>query len=385
MFDQFEAEAAKAVESGRLSGVVALVTDSVGAVYSHAVGLRAAGTDAAMSPDTIFWLASMTKAVVSVGALQLVDAGKLTLDGDLAHLIPEFADLQVLDGFDDAGTPILRPAKAPVTLRHLLSHTAGFGYGFIQPQIAKWREHSGTGDPASGIRADMVQPLLFDPGEGWAYGINTDWVGVVVEAASGQRLDAYLNDHIFSPLGMKDTGFALSPEQQARKASVHMRGPDGKVMPIPFGMPENPEVLSGGGGLYGPAPDYARFLRMLLNGGRHGDRQILKAETVASLGVVQTGPHRAGAFKAANPAMSNDFDIYPEMHTGYGLATLLNPEPTAEGRSGLSLAWAGLANTYYWADPAVGKAGLIMTQLLPFGDADMLGLLRSLETAAYGG
>ena len=131
MFDQFEAEAAKAVESGRLSGVVALVTDSVGAVYSHAVGLRAAGTDAAMSPDTIFWLASMTKAVVSVGALQLVDAGKLTLDGDLAHLIPEFADLQVLDGFDDAGTPILRPAKAPVTLRHLLSHTAGFGYGFI--------------------------------------------------------------------------------------------------------------------------------------------------------------------------------------------------------------------------------------------------------------
>jgi len=385
MFEQFEAQAAKAVESGRLSGVVALVTDSVGEVYSHAVGLRAAGSEPAMSADTIFWLASMTKAVVSVGALQLVDEGKLTLDGDLADLIPEFADLQVIEDFGDNGAPILRPARAPVTLRHLLSHTAGFGYGFIQPQIAQWREHSGRADPAGGVRADMVQPLLFDPGEGWAYGINTDWVGVVIEAASGHRLNIYLQDHIFSPLGMKDTGFALSPEQQARKASVHMRGPDGKVMPIPFGMPDNPEVLSGGGGLYGTAGDYARFLRMLLNGGRHGDRQILKAETVASLGVVQTGPHRAGAFTTSNPMMSNDFDIYPDMHTGYGLATLLNPEPTAEGRSGRSLAWAGLANTYYWADPAVGKAGLIMTQLLPFGDPDMLGLLKTLETAAYGG
>lgn len=385
MFEQFEAEAAKAVESVRLSGVVALVTDSVGEVYSHAVGLRAAGSEPAMSADTIFWLASMTKAVVSVGALQLVDAGKLTLDGDLADLIPEFADLQVIEGFDDKGAPILRPAKSPVTLRRLLSHTAGFGYGFIQPQITQWREHSGRADPAGGVRADMVQPLLFDPGEGWAYGINTDWVGVVIEAASGQRLDAFLRDHIFGPLGMKDTGFALNAEQQARKASVHVRGPDGKVMPIPFGMPENPEVLSGGGGLYGTAPDYARFLRILLNGGRHGDRQILKAETVASLGVIQTGPHRAGAFTTSNPMMSNDFDIYPDMHTGYGLATLLNPEPTAEGRSGQSLAWAGLANTYYWADPAVGKAGLIMTQLLPFGDPDMLALLKALERAAYGG
>ncbi len=154
-------------------------------------------------------------------------------------------------------------------------------------------------------------------------------------------------------------------------------------MAIPFGLPDDPEVLSGGHGLYATAPDYGRFLRMLLNGGTLDGVRILSAESMAELGRVQTGARRAGALKSADPTLSNDFDVYPGMQTGWGLATMISPEPSPDGRSAGSLAWGGLANTYYWADPAAGKAGLILTQLLPFGDPDTLALFAGLERCSY--
>ncbi|HEX5377840.1 MAG TPA: serine hydrolase domain-containing protein [Phenylobacterium sp.] len=384
MYSRFEDALGAAVAGGRIAGAVALVADRDGVTYEYSAGLRAMGAEPQMDPQTLFWIASMTKAVVSVAALQLVEQGKLTLDGDLSELLPDLKDLQVLEGAGDDGQPVLRPAKGAVTLRQLLTHTSGFAYAFTSPELLAYSQATGAPDPNSGARAAHRQPLMFDPGQGWIYGIGIDWAGIAIEAASGQRLDAYLSEHLFRPLGMSDTGFALSAEQEARKASMHMRGPDGTLMPIPFGLPPNPEVLSGGGGLHSTARDYGRFLRMLLGEGRIDGRQVLSAETARSLADSQTGPHRAGFIRSSLPTMSNDFDPYPQMATGHGLATMVTPEPTDEGRSAGTLAWAGLANTYYWADPAAGKAGVLMTQLLPFADPEVLGLLKTLERDAYG-
>jgi CubicO group peptidase (beta-lactamase class C family) len=336
-----------------------------------------------MDHETVFWIASMTKALVSVAALQLVERGKLSLDGDLGELLPDLKGLEVLEGFDADGKPRLRPAQGAVTLRQLLTHTSGFAYAFSSADLLAWSQTSGAPDPNSGTRAAHRQPLAFDPGQGWIYGIGIDWAGIAIEAASGQRLDAYLAEHVTGPLGMTDTGFSLSPDQAARKASMHVRGPDGTLIAIPFALPENPEVMPGGGGLHSTPRDYSRFLRMLMGEGVLDGVRVLKAETVRSLAENQTGPHRAGVLNSALPNMSNDFDMYPGMTAGHGLATLVTPPGAGEGRGAGSLAWAGLANTYYWADPAAGKAGVLMTQLLPFADPEVLDLLKALERDAY--
>ena len=378
-FRAFEAALAKAVDEGKIAGAVALVTDRDRVTYEHAAGLRAVGQPAAMDGDTVFWIASMTKAVVSVAALQLVERGRLTLDGDLGELCPDLRDLQVLEGVTE-GKPRLRPARGFVTLRQLLSHTSGFAYSFTHPEFLAFSQTEGALDPNSGRRDAHRQPLMFDPGQGWIYGIGIDWAGLVIEAASGQRLDAYLADNVFGPLAMSDTGFALSEGQAPRKASVHVRGPDGALVAIPFGMPANPEVLSGGGGLYSTAADYGKFLRMLLGDGG----PVLSARRLRSLSESHSGGHKAGFIKSAVATMSNDFDLYPHMATGHGLATMVTPEPTGDGRGAGSLAWAGLANTYYWADPEAGQGGVLMTQLLPFADPEVLALLRALERGAYG-
>jgi CubicO group peptidase (beta-lactamase class C family) len=373
----FEKALEAAVASGRIAGAVAAVADRDGVTYTRQAGVRQAGEPAAMTQDTIFWLASMTKAIVSVAALREVEAGRLSLDGDLAGLLPEFADLKVLEGFGEDGAPRLRPARRAPTLRDLLTHTSGFGYAFLSEDLTRWHATTGAADPNGGTRAAHVLPLLHEPGEAWSYGIGIDWAGLAVEAASGQRLDAYLAEHILGPLGMTDTGFA--PVDPSRRATAHLRV-EGTLFPAPTppGGTEA-EVLSGGGGLHGTAPDYLRFLRMLLNGGELDGARVLKPETVRALSEVQTGPLKAGAFKTANGVLTTDFDLYPDMLTGHGLAAVVTPEATKEGRSPGALNWAGIFNTYFWADPEAGKAGVLLTQLMPFGDPDVLALLRALE------
>ncbi|WP_162599524.1 serine hydrolase domain-containing protein [Phenylobacterium parvum] len=380
MYAGFEKALEAAVASGRIAGAVAAVADRDGVTYTRQAGVRQAGEPAAMTQDTIFWLASMTKAVVSVAALREVEAGRLGLDGDLSGLLPEFADLKVLEGFGEDGAPRLRPARRAPTLRDLLTHTSGFGYGFLSEDLTRWHAATGAADPNGGTRVAHVLPLLHEPGEAWSYGIGIDWAGLAVEAASGQRLDAYLSEHILGPLGMTDTGFA--PVDPTRRAVAHLRV-EGTLFPAPTPPGgTDAEVLSGGGGLHGTAPDYIRFLRMLLNGGELDGARVLKPETVRSLSEVQTGPLKAGAFKTANGVLTTDFDLYPDMLTGHGLATVVTPEATKEGRSPGALNWAGIFNTYFWADPEAGKAGVLLTQLMPFGDPDVLALLRALEKGA---
>jgi CubicO group peptidase (beta-lactamase class C family) len=332
-----------------------------------------------MGPDTHVWIASMTKAVTAAAAMQLVERGVLALDAPAAEVEPWLGEVLVLDGFDDDGAARLRPPQRPITLRHLLTHTSGFGYEFADAALARW---SAARDAPMGSRAAFQVPLLFDPGDRWSYGVGIDWVGAIVEAATGRRLDVHLREALLEPLGMHDTGFRRTPEQAERAAVVHLRTPDGLV-PIPFELPDEPEMLMGGGGLYSTVLDYLRFTRMLLGGGTLEGRQVLAPETVALMARDHLGELQVTGWRTANPMLSNDVDFYPGMRQGWGLSFLVNAERTPEGRSPGSLAWAGLANSYYWVDPAAGVTGVFATQVLPFFDATALGVFRDVERAVY--
>ncbi len=374
---------AQAVDAGDVPGVVAAAADAQGTVYEGAFGRREIGTGPAMSLDTVFWIASMTKAVTSVAAMQLVERGLLQLDEPLGELLPGLASPLVLEGFDGAGAPRLRPARRPITLRHLLTHTAGFGYDTWNAEIRRYMAHTGLPATGSGLLAALATPLLFDPGERWNYGINTDWVGRAVEAASGRSLDVYFQEQIFVPLGMTETGHVLRPEQRARRVAMHQRQADGSLAPVAFALPEAPEFFGGGGGLHSTAGDYLRFVRMILGRGRFDGAELLRPETVDLMAANQIGALTVGVMKSALPERSNDVEFFPGMVKRWGLGFLITTADAPSGRAAGSLTWAGLGNTYYWIDRRRKVAGVLMTQILPFVDPAVMELYGRFERALY--
>lgn len=373
-----------AVQAGEVPGVVVAAGGREEAGFAAGYGVRRLGAPEPMSPDTVVWIASMTKAITGTAAMRLVEAGRLHLDEPASGTVPALADVQVLAGFDAAGQPSLRPPKRPITLRHLLTHTSGFAYDMWSTEIGRFRKATGTPSVTTCRNAALNLPLLFDPGEGWTYGIGIDWVGKMVEAATGQRLGEHLREAILGPLGMDDTAFRLREDMRARLASVHARGPDGSLSPIEFEVPQEPEFEMGGGGLYSTARDYLAFARMILNGGRHGKERILKAETVAEMARDQIGPLSVKPMSSAAPAATNDVDFFPGLPCGWGLSFLVNRAPTPQGRSAGGLGWAGLANTYYWIDHGRGTAGVFLTQIMPFFDAKAVDLFRGFEARVNG-
>jgi methyl acetate hydrolase len=372
-----------AVEAKEVPGVVAMATTDKGLIYEGVFGTRDLGKGPAMTRDTVFRIASMTKVVTCVAAMQLVEQGKLTLDGPVPDIDKALSAPQVLEGFDAAGAPRLRAAKRPITLRHLLTHTAGFSYEIWDANTVRYVKATGMPSTPTGKIAALRLPLVFDPGERWEYGINIDWVGRLVESVSGKPLDVYFRDHVLAPLGMKDSGFVTSPEQRARQASVHQRKADGSLDPQPLETPFTPEFYAGGGGLYSTAPDYLIFLQTLLNEGSFNGVRILKPETVALMGQNHIGDIEAGILKTAMPMRSNDVDLFPGISLKWGLAYMINMQPGPNGRSAGSLTWAGLYNTYFWIDPKRRVAGMIMTQILPFADTRTLALYGRFERGVY--
>jgi len=372
----------EAVNAQEVPGVVAMATDAGGKIYEGAFGVlrkdRFGGTELPIRPDTVFRIASMTKAITCVAAMQLVEQGKLSLDGALPDIDKALSSPQVLAGFDASGKPQLRPAKRPITLKRLMTHTAGFCYEQWNPDLERCVAALGMPQMASGKLAALRMPLMFDPGERWEYGINIDWVGRLVEEVSGQKLDAYLAEHITGPLGMKDTNFSITAEQRTRQATVHQREAGG-LIPQPFEELIPREFLAGGGGLYSTADDYLRFLQALLQGGKG----ILKPETVALMGENHIGTLQAGILKTNNPPLTNDVDLFPGRPVRWGLAYMLTPEAGPDGRSPGSVTWAGIFNTYYWLDPVKRVAGVIMTQILPFADKRVLSLMGAFERELY--
>lgn len=344
--------------------------------YSGAFGKRDSASPSPLTTDAIFSIASMTKAITTAAAMQLVEQGKLALDEPAAKTLPILGQIQVLNGYDAAGKPVLRPVVKPITLRHLLTHTSGFCYSGWDKQMTEYQTKAGPTPPGAD---PLVTPLMFEPGTRWQYGIGVDWAGRMVEAVSGLTLEAYFQKYLLGPLGMKDTSFILKPAQFDRLVSSYSRQPDGTLKETPRTMPEAPRTYPGGGGLYSTAADYVRFMQMILNKGQ----RILKPESVALMSINQTGNLQAGKMASSRPSFSSDVDLHPGESDRYSLGFLLNPKAYAGGRSAGSLAWAGLFNTYFWIDPKRKICGVLLMQLLPFADKEALGLLSEFEQAVY--
>jgi|BEDMetMinimDraft_2_1075160.scaffolds.fasta_scaffold01698_5 methyl acetate hydrolase len=371
------------VGSGRIPPAVALIADETDILFETAVGTSAAGGGGGVTPESVFWLASMTKPVVTAAALHLVEQGKISLTAPLADVRPELARPQVLEGFDETGEPRLRPARGSLTLHHLLTHTSGFGYDFGNADLLRFIKTRNLPPVASGKRAAFGLPLLFDPGTRWEYGIGIDWAGLVIEAASGMRLADYVRKNITEPLGMRQTGFGLDPARRARRVPVHGRDEGGRLSVLGLEPPEAPEVDAGGHGLYGSPRDYLRFAQMILREGERDGVRLLSAETVRKMGTNQVGALAAGTVRSVVPQMALEVPLPEGVRFKWGYGFLINEDPLPTGRRAGSLAWSGVANTYFWIDREARLIGIFMTQLLPFGDPAVITLLTAFESAAY--
>ncbi len=297
----------QAVDARTVPGIVAIGATDKGIVYEGAFG-------PSITADSVFWIASMTKAITATACMQLVEQGKLQLDQPIGKLLPQLESPKVLEGFDANGAPKLRPAKRAITLRHLLTHTAGFTYSVWSEPMTRYQKVTGIPGIIECKNITLTLPLEFDPGDRWEYGINIDWVGKAVEAVSDQSLEVYFREHIFGPLGMTDTGFFISTAQKARVAQMYSRqGSDGSLKPMEFEMPQRPEFFMGGGGLFSTPRNYMAFLQMLLHDGTFNGAQILKPETVALMRQNQIGDLNVETLKTVDPATSNDANFFPGM------------------------------------------------------------------------
>jgi len=367
-----------AVERGDVPGVVALVTNRDGVIYRGAFGVADVVSKRPMAVDSMFRIASMTKAITSLALMQLVEQGKLTIDDPVDEYLPEMARLPVFESFDaHTGEYRLRPSTKPMTVRHVLTHTSGLGYPFTSATLRDFKPRSGESYPDG--------PLLFEPGERWHYGTSTDVVGRLVEKISGQKIEDYFREHIFTPLKMTDTSYNIPPEKAVRVVASQQR--DGERMDGKIVLQSPQPALTvpmpiGGGGLTSTADDYGRFLRMLLNDGQLDGARVLKPDTVASMGRNAIGSVSVPALKTALPR-SADFSFIADGRDKWGLGFLITVDHVPRKRSAGSLSWGGINNTYYWIDPSRGIAGVIMMQYLPFADAKALAVYDAFERAIY--
>ena len=374
--EQVDQALRQAVEAQTVPSIVAIGATDKGVIYEGAFG-------PGITADSIFWIASMTKAITATACMQLVEQGKLQLDQPMGKLLPQLESPKVLEGFDSNGAPKLRPAKRPITLRHLLTHTAGFTYSIWSEPMTRYEKVTGTPFIGDCKNASFSAPIEFDPGDRWQYGINMDWVGKAVEAVSDQSLEIYFREKIFAPLGMTDTGFLISSAQKARVAPMFSRQHDGSLKPMAFEMPQRPEFFMGGGALFSTPRSYLTFTQMLLHEGTFNDAQVLKPETVNLMRQNHIGDLNVTTLKTVHPDLSNDANLFPGMVQKWGLSFVINTQPGPAGRSAGSIAWAGLFNTYFWVDPTKHVTGVIMTQLLPFADDEVLKLFAHFESGLY--
>jgi methyl acetate hydrolase len=370
-----------AVERGDVPLVVAMAADEDGVIYEGAFGERTPGSGEAVTPDTTFRIASMTKMVATVAALQQVERGNLDLDDTVETYVPGFGEVMVLEGFD-GDTPRLRPPATKATVRQLVTHTTGLAYWFWNADVHRWQEVTGTPGVMSGSMEIFKAPMVTDPGTRWEYGINTDWLGRVVEAASGLDLRDYLDAHILGPLGMTSTRFLIDEAQRAESVPIHKRDENGAWQATDLDWSWEPEWWAGGHGLYSTPRDYLRFQRMLLGRGAFQGSRLLERATVEQAFSNQIGDMEfPAAIATADPSSSADFNAGPGMKWGLGL--LLTTEQQPDMRVPGSGAWAGLFNTHFWVDPATGITGAVYTQTLPFVEPRVLAVYVAFEQALY--
>ncbi|KAL4923603.1 serine hydrolase domain-containing protein [Aspergillus undulatus] len=386
-------------KTGIPGATVVVVSKDGEELFAHSAGKRGTASEEPMTLDNIFWIASCTKMLVGMACMQLVDRDILKLDdGEQTEaLCPELQTLKVLqpDGS-------LVDKNRAITLRMLLTHTAGFGYSFFNDRLRQWSYPAGV-DEFSGRMQDVKQPLLFQPGEGWEYGVGIDWAGIALERATGLTLNDYLQKHILQPLGIRDMSMLPGHALRQRMAYMNQRDPDGSFrprdhllrLPLVADLDNDAEIAgifhSGGAGMFAKPQDYCKVLAVLLNNGtcpRTGAKLLLK-ETVDEMFTNQI-PHLPNYSRQSIPASKPDLtnpipELYPVAGNppqGWGLTFMLsNGGPT--GRSSATGHWAGLANLWWWADREKGVAGMVCTQILPFVDLPVLGLWGDVESEVY--
>ncbi|MDT7837201.1 serine hydrolase domain-containing protein [Aquabacterium sp. OR-4] len=359
-----------AVRKGAVHGVAALVVGRDGPLFHHAAGEA--------DERTLFRNASMTKAVATTAALQLVEQGRLSLDATVESILPEFGRLPVLEGFD-GDTPRLRPQASPATVRQLMTHTAGLGYFFTNQALLRYLALTGEPSPLSGDKRSLSVPLVHQPGTAWEYGVNTDWLGLIVEKLSGQSLGACLQQQVYGPLGMADSGFAPDAAQRERLLRVMQRQADGRLAPSVHELPAAPEWDAAGHGSYGTIHDYGRFVQAWLNDGAG-----LLAPATAQMALANHLGRIAlpALITSAVPELSNDVPSLP-VPQGWGLGFHLTLTDLPGMRSSGTADWAGVFNSYYWIDRTRGVGGILMTQVLPFFDMPVVETLMGFELAVY--
>jgi len=367
---------AESVARGDVPGVVALVVDRDKVLYHEAFGKMNVAKSVPMAKDTIFRIASMTKAVTSVGVMQLVEQGKLGLDDDVSKYLPRLKSPQVFSKVDEqTGSYQTQPAKRPITIRQLLTHTSGIGYS--------WSDHGlAIAQKKIGATNDSELPLVNEPGAQWTYGASTRVLGEVIEKITGARIDAYLETHIFVPLGMRDTSYTVPPEKYSRVVTVHQKANNAITEtqnPTPI-----PATIRGDGGLFSTASDYSRFVQMILNRGQLGGVRILKESTVAEMSKNQTGSVKVRLQPTADLLRSKPYPLGAgEDVWGLGFQIAAPKAPNPSMRSPGSLSWAGINNTYYWIDPQKQMGAVILMQMLPFYDEAALRVLNGFEERVY--
>ncbi len=369
----------------RVPGVVAGLTDRTGIRFLEAAGKRSLSTNEDMTTDSVFAIFSTTKAVTATTALQLVESGDLDLDAPAKEYAPALGEIQVLDGFNDDGAPRLRKPKRDITTRHLLLHTAGFGYDFFNENYNRLALEHGQPSVITSSLASIETPILFDPGEEWEYGSNLDWAGQVVERITGKRLGQVMQERIFTPLGMNDTGFTMSADVASRRASIHQREADGSLTAMDdMILPQEPEVHMGGHALYSTVPDYLSFQRLWLNDGNSDSgEQLLRPDTVAWAVQNDLGDLKVKMLPGVIPALSNDAEFFPGLSKSWSYSFMVNDEEAPTGRPAGAIGWAGLTNLFFWIDRQNGIAGYWATQILPFADGTSFTGYMDFETATY--
>ena len=359
--------------------IVAQAVSAEGTLHLHAAGEARPGMAAA--DDTVLRIFSQTKAIGALAAMILIERGRFGFDTPVADILPAFAELPVLEGFD-GDTPLLRPQRTTCTVAHLATHTSGLAYEYWNEPTKRWMELTGHPTIFSGRLASLNYPLVADPGTEWHYGPGIDWLGRLVEEADGRPIDRFCREEIFGPLGMGDTAFELDAALETRLADAVSRDGDG-FRPSRSGPAPSPEFYGMGHALYSTTRDYSRFLRMVLNGGELDGARILAPESVRAMLAARTGGIVVTPMRSIAPRVSRDYDPFPGLPIGHSMAWCRLEEDAPGRRRAGSQFWAGALNTHSWLDPEAGVAGLFMTQLAPYADEGLMRAYEAYERAVY--
>lgn len=366
-----------AVDSGEIPGAVAIVADRERTLYSGAFGLMDSANNVAMKPDTIFEIFSMTKPFTTVAVMMLIEEGRMALDQPVSDFLPEYANPEVITGFDeDTVTYETKPADRVITVRHLLTHTAGFGYIFFSRIVNLLTKKTG--------KSAIELPLLFEPGTRWMYGVSTRILGKAVEEISGKTLEEVLRERICGPLNLPDTCYILPEEKYSRIATTHRRK-DGVL--VEDAERKEPSVyVFGDTGLYSTAEDYIMLLRMLLNGGELDGKRLLSRDSVDMMTRNQIGGLTVEKLPGIIPDVARSFPLGAGRDKfGLGFQITAGERDDPSRRSPGTCSWAGMRNTFFWFDPRKGIAAVLMMHVVPFYDEACLNVLRGFEEAVYRG